>query len=201
MKPNFIDPEMTHSRAAIAAQNREVDRLCGAILPQAQALVEQGVALRTALAAEEVLLAEAGTMLKSMLAEFDADAHARTDAAPELIDDGIAADEMIEDQQHGLDRQSADFALAAALFWQDLSPTETEIVSRQDTLIGNLREGRQDDALAAFDLIAARFNVGVNGRALLSTLYELTQPVFAVVEVSPFIAEPYLYAGTINTST
>src|SRR5471032_948708 len=71
MKPNFVDPDMTHSRADIAAQNRETDRLCAAILPQAQALVEQAVAQHTAQAANEVLTSEAEAMLKSMLAEFD----------------------------------------------------------------------------------------------------------------------------------
>lgn len=204
MKPNFVDPDLTHSRADVAAQNRETDRLCAAILPLAQTLVEQAVAHYTAQAADAVLAGEAEAMLQSMLAEFDDSIAPLPDQTPEpqpLYAD-IAADDIGGDDEQWIARLAGDFALAAAAFWQDLSPAETDLVSRQDVLITHLREGRHDDLLAAFDLIAARFYVGEHGRALLTALNDLTQPVYVMLEeVSPFSAEPHILAGVISTST
>jgi len=203
MKPNFVDPDMTHSRTDIAAQNRETDRLCAAILPLAQTLVEQAVANYTAQAAAAALDGEAEAMLRSMLAEFDGSGDILPDQALETepLHADIAADDIADDELW-MARLAGDFALAAAAFWQDLGPAETELVSRQDVLITHLHEGRHDELLAAFDLIAARFYVDENGRALLTALKDLTQPVYIVLEeLAPFSAEPPVLAGAISTST
>jgi hypothetical protein len=178
LKPNIVDPGMTHRRQDIAARNSEMDRYCAAILPQAQALVQDGVAQRTAQAASEVLVDEADAMLKSMLAELAGQMDARPDVVLEQLSREIAAGDLAEDDQQWIAQLAGDFALAASAFWLDLGDAGPDRPNRQQLVLKRPAKGQDEQLLAAFDLIAARCYVGREGRALLTTLNDVSQEIF-----------------------
>lgn len=183
MKPNTIVPELTHRREDIARHNRELRQLCAAILPAARKLVQQGVARATAREADAVQTEEADTLLKSLLAELDEYIAAQPDAEPELPHRELAdmapdASDEAEEERQWIDRMAGDWALAAAAFWLELGE-----LNRQASVMANVSAGHEDDMLAAFDLVASRFHVGREGRALLYKLNLLTRPVYTTVQV------------------
>ena len=194
MKPHLTDPDMTHSRADIAAQNREIGLLCAAILPHAQSLVEQGVASHTAQAAGAVLAGETDAMLRSMLAELDdgIDARQRDEQLDKQLSNDVEADDLLDDDRQWISRLGADFALAAATFWLDLGTAAADRMRRQELLMRQLHAGRHDDGLAAFDLIAARFYVDQRGRALLTTLNDLSHLAYSLPLSAELSPEPYI---------
>lgn len=182
MKPNTITPELTHSREDIARQNRELRQLCAAILPSARKLVQQGVARATEQEASAVQTEEADALLQSVLAELDEYIAAQPDALPELLNRDLSADapefDEAEDERQWIDQMAGDWALAAAAFWLEMGE-----LNRQESLLANLATGQDSDMLAAFDLVASRFHVGREGRALLPKLNQLTRPVFTTTQV------------------
>lgn len=188
MKPNTITPELTHDREDTARQNRELRRLCAAILPAARQLVRQGVARATEQEVDAVQAAEADALLKSMLAELEEYIAAQPDAKSGLPDLALATEvpalgEEAEEERQWINQMAGDWAMAAAAFWLDLGHDLRGQTDRQSSVMANLAAGRDDDLLAAFDLVAARFHVGKEGRVLLRKMQELTRPSYVMPPV------------------
>lgn len=187
MKPNTITPELTHDREDTARQNRELRRLCAAILPAARQLVRQGVARATEQEVDAVQAAEADALLKSVLAELEAYIAAQPDAKSGLPERQLATEvrepDEAEEERQWINQMAGDWAMAAAAFWLDLGHDLGGQTDRQSSVMANLAAGRDDDLLAAFDLVAARFHVGKEGRVLLKKMQELTRPSYVMPPV------------------
>ncbi|MBA5638075.1 hypothetical protein H3H37_13520 [Duganella sp. LX20W] len=185
MKPNTITPELTHDREDTARQNRELRKLCAAILPAARQLVRQGVARATEQEADAVQTEEADALLKSLLAELDEYIAALPDAKSGLPDDALTTgvpeiEDEAEREQQWMNQMAGDWAMAAAAFWLDLGHDLRGQTNRQASVMANLEAGRDDELLAAFDLVAARFHVGKEGRLLLKKMHDLTRPSYVI---------------------
>lgn len=187
MKPNTITPELTHDREDTARQNRELRQLCAAILPAARQLVRQGVAHATEKEVDAVQAAEAHALLKSVLAEFEAYIAAQPDGKSGLPERQLATEvpepDEAEEERQWINQMAGDWAMAAAAFWLDLGHDLRGQTDRQSSVMANLAAGRDDDLLAAFDLVAARFHVGKEGRVLLKKMQELTRPSYVMPPV------------------
>lgn len=185
MKPNTITPELTHDREDTARQNRELRKLCAAILPAARQLVRQGVARATEQEADAVQTEEADALLKSLLAELDEYIAALPDAKSGLPDDALTTEvpeieDEAERERQWMNQMAGDWAMAAAAFWLDLGHDLRGQTNRQASVMANLEAGRDDELLAAFDLVAARFHVGKEGRLLLKKMHDLTRPSYVI---------------------
>lgn len=207
MKPNTPAPELTHRREDIARDNRELRKLCAAIQPAARKLIQQGVARATAQEVSAVQAEEADILLKSVLAELDEYIAAQPAAMPALLNREPALvapelDDEAEDERQWIDQMAGDWALAAAGFWLELGHDLGGQTNRQAALMANLAAGQDDDVLAAFDLVAARFYVGPEGRELLKKLHRLTQrhEVMArvAIEVTPAVSMQELTGAYVH---
>jgi len=196
MKPNVVAPKMTHTREDGAERNRAVRRLSRAILPEALELVRQGVERCTAKSSREALEKEAEALLRSMLDELKvefSDFFLEPSAAALGDDDD---EEAFKDELRWVERLGRDFAFAVAAFWSDLDMPAQGTSFKQDLLVANLDHDTDDELLAQFDLIAARFYVDKRGRSLLKTLHLLSKWHPPVMIVKRLPAMDYLDVGT-----